>query len=90
MSMKIRFVGKLIHYLCVFHYFNVDFTLTDYDLIDMNESLIEKYLLMLQAITIKNAMIETSIITYYCIDSNWEEVDENIELINPRSPFCSY
>ena len=51
--MTLRFtkqIGSL--YLC-FHYVNVNFTLTDYNLIDMNESLVEKYLLTLSVIYIK-------------------------------------
>ena len=46
---------------------------------------------MFPSITIKNDMIEISnIATYYCIDSNSEEIYENMELINPKSPLCSY
>ena len=74
-----------------FHHVDFDFSTPDNGMKIINELLIEKYLLMLPEIKIKHSIIKSDDSTiYYCIDSNWQELDENIKLIYPRSPFCKY
>ena len=74
-----------------FHHVDFDFSKTDDDIKVIDELLIEKYLLMLPEIRMKDSMIQTDDSrSYYCIDSNWQEFDENIKLIYPQSPFCNY
>ena len=71
-----------------FHHVDFDFSTLDNG---MKVLLIEKYLLMLLEIKIEYSIIKSGDSTiYYCIDSNWQELDENIKLIYPQSPFCIY
>ena len=74
-----------------FHRVDFDLSKTDDDINVIDELLIEKYLSIIPEIRIENSMIQTdNSRSYYCIDSNWLEFDENIKLIYPQSPFCTY
>ena len=74
-----------------FHHVDFDFSTPDNGMKIIDDLLIEKYLLMLSEIKIEHSIIKSGGITiYYCIDTNWQELDENIKLIYPQSPFCKY
>ena len=74
-----------------FYRVDFDFSKIDEDIKVIDELLIEKYLLMLLEIRIEDSMIQTDDSrSYYCIDSNYQEFDENIKLIYPQSPFYTY
>ena len=74
-----------------FHRIDFDFFKTDEDNKIIDDLLIEKYLLMSPEIKIEYSTIQTDDSrSYYCIDSNWQEFDENIKLIYPQSPFYTY
>ena len=74
-----------------FHYVDFDFSTQDNGMKIIDDLLIEKYLLMLPETKIERSIIKSGDNTiYYCIDSNVQELDENIKLIYPRSPFCKY
>ena len=90
-SVRFRFDKKVESLSMSFHHVDFDFSKTDDDIKVIDELLIEKYLLMLPEIRMKDSMIQTDDSrSYYCIDSNWQEFDENIKLIYPQSPFCNY
>ena len=74
-----------------FHHLDFDISTPDNGMKIIDDLFIEKYLLMLPEIKIEDSITKTGDITiYYCIDSNWQELDENIKLMYPRSPFCKY
>ena len=74
-----------------FYRVDFEFSKIDEDIKVIDELLIEKYLLMLLEIRIEDSMIQTDDSrSYYCIDSNYQEFDENIKLIYPQSPFYTY
>ena len=74
-----------------FHHVYFDFSTPHNGIKIIDDLLIEKYLLMLLEIIIEHSIIKSGDSTiYYCIDSNWQELDENIKLIYPQSPFCKY
>ena len=84
-SVRFRFDKKKVESLSMsFHRVDFDFSKIDDDTKVIDELLIEKYLLMLPEIRIKDFMIQTDDNrSYYYIDSNWQEFDENIKLIYP-------
>ena len=72
-----------------FHHVDFDFSKPDNDMKVIDGLLIDKYLLILPEIKIENSMIKTGDSTiYYCIDFNWQEIDENTKSIYPQSLFC--
>ena len=90
-SVRLKFSKKIESLSISFHHVDFDFSTLDNGMKIINDLLIEKYLLMLPEIKIEHSIIKLGDITiYYCINSNWQELDENIKLIYPRSPFCKY
>ena len=74
-----------------FHRVDFDLSKTDDDINVIDELLIEKYLSIIPEIRIENSMTHTdNSRSYYGIDCNWQDFDENIKLIYPQSPFCTY
>ena len=74
-----------------FHHVDFGFSTQDNGMKIIDDLLIEKYLLMLPETKSEHSIIKSGDSTiYYCIDFNWQELDENIKLIYPRSPFCKY
>jgi len=90
-SVRLQFAKKIESLSMSFHYVDFDFSIPDNGMRIIDELLIEKYLLMLPEVITKHSIIKSGDSSiYYCIDSNWQELDENIKLIYPRSPFCKY
>ena len=74
-----------------FHHDYFDFSTPNNGMKIIYDLFIEKYLLMLPEITIEHSIIKSVDSTiYYCIDSNWQELDGNIKLIYPQSLFYKY
>ena len=74
-----------------FHRVSFDCSKIDVDIKVIDELLVEKYLLMLPEIRIEDYTIQSDDSrSYYYIDFNWQEFDDNIKLIYLHSPFCTY
>ena len=74
-----------------FHHVDFDFSTPDNGIQMIDDLLIEKDLLLLPEIKIKNSMIKSGNSTiYYCIYSNWYKLDENVKLIYYQSVFYEY
>ena len=90
-SVRLKFAKKIESLLMSFHHIDFVFFTPENGMKIIDNLLIELFLLMLPEIKIEQSIIISGGITiYYCIDSNWQELDENIKLIYPRSPFCKY
>ena len=62
-----------------FHHVDFDFSTQDNGMKIIDDLHIKKYLLMLPESNIEHSIIKSGDSTiYYCIDSNWQELDENI------------
>ena len=90
-SVRLKFAKEIESLSMSFHHVDFEFSTPDNGMKIIDEFLIEKYLLILLEITIEHSIIKSGDSTiYYCIDSNWQELDENKKLIYPRLPFCKY
>ena len=90
-SVRLKFAKQIESLSISFHHVDFDFSTPDNGMKIIDDLLIKKYLLMLPEFNIEHSIIKTGDSTIcYCIDSNWQELDENIKLIYPRSPFCKY
>ena len=68
----------------------MDLSLTKFDLVSINESEIDCYLLLLPEVNINSFHNIECISFYYVIDSNWNELDDKMNMKKPMSPGCKY
>ena len=90
-SVRLKFAKNIESLSMSFHHVDFDFSTPENGMKIVDDLLIELFLLMLPEIKIEQSIIISGDSTiYYCIDSNWQELDENIKLIYPQSPFYKY
>ena len=73
-----------------FHKMKMDLSLTKFDLVSINESEINCYLLLLPEVNINGFHNIECISFFYVIDSNWNELDDEMNMKKPMSPGCKY
>ena len=73
-----------------FHEMKMDVSKTQYDLIGLKRSDIYCYILALAKADANGFINVECNSLYYIIDSNWNELSEEMDFISPRSPGCKY
>ena len=73
-----------------FHEMIIDVSKTQYDLIGLTRSDISCYILALPKADVNGFINVECNALYYIIDSNWNELSEEMDFISPRSPGCKY
>ena len=90
-SVRLKFAKKIESLSMSFHHVDFDFSTLDNGMKIIDDLLIDKYLLILPVIKIEHSIIKSGDSTiHYCIDSNWQDLDKNIKLIYPQSPYSKY
>ena len=73
-----------------YHAINFDMSLTDFDLLPFDDTMITNYLLLLPELSkIGYIHLQTNA-SYYVIDSEWNELDKSNIFVPPKSPDCKY
>ena len=73
-----------------FHKVKIDLSITDSDLQPFDESYISSYLLLLPELDKEGHINLQENMSYYIIDSDWNELDYHNLFPPPRSPRCKY
>ena len=74
----------------VFHSIKIDMGITDFTLSSFDSSLVNRYILFLPELDTDGYQKGKDICLYYCIDSEWNELNENMVFSQPKSPGCIY
>ena len=64
--------------------------MTKLDLISFNQDEIQSYIMVLPGLSIFGYIYIEYKSVYYLIDSNWNEIDDNMKMQTPNSPGCKY
>ena len=72
------------------HEMKIDLSMTNLDLILFNEDDIHNYMLVLPELSIFGYMHIECKLLYYVIDSDYNEMDNNMNMETPKSPGCKY
>ena len=70
----------------VFHSIKIDMGITDFTLSSFDSSLVNRYILFLPELDTDGYQKGKDICFYYCIDSGWNELNENMVFRQPKSP----
>ena len=73
-----------------FHNVWMDLTLTKYDLMPLLKSDIVAYLLLLPEVNMDGFLNNETNSLYYIINSEWQELDDKLQMRRPLSPGCKY
>ena len=73
-----------------FHEMKMDLSMSKKDLASFKADDIDSFLLLLPQVTLKGFINVESMSLYYVIDSNWNELDEELNLSKPKSPGSKY
>ena len=72
------------------HEMKIDLSMTKLDLILFNEDDIHNHMLVLPELSIFGYIHIECKSLYYVIDSDWNELDDNMNMETPKSPGCIY
>ena len=72
------------------HEMKIDLSMIKLDLILFNEDDIHNYMLVLPELSIFGYIHIECKSLYYVIDSDWNELDDNMNMETPKSPGCKY
>ena len=68
----------------------MDFSKTDLDLTEFDVKQISNFLLLLPELSLDGYIKIQNYSCYYVIDSEWKELNDEMELVKPKSPNCKY
>ena len=74
-----------------FHNISIDMSLTDNDILRVfDASSIGNFVLLLPELGGYGYINDSKLSLYYIIDSDWNELNEDMQMISPKTPNCSY
>ena len=84
--------AKTIESLSInFHNINIDMSLIDNGILSVFDvSSIVNLVLLLPELRRYGYTNDNKISLYYIIDSDWNELNNNMQMISPKTPYCTY
>ena len=73
-----------------YHEVKLNLSLTDFDIINIDESRISKFLLLLPELEKEGCISGQKHSSYYVMNSEWNILDDNNKYNYPKSPECKY
>ena len=87
---QLKYYKTLSEISMTYHKILFDLSFTDLELLPFEEDTIENYLLLLPELGKDGYINAEENASYYIIDSEWNELNEQNNLIPPKSPGCIY
>ena len=89
-EIKFNFQKKIDILSICFHNIAVDMNMTDYSLECFRKEIINQFILLLPEMETSGYKAGGNMCMYYVINSEWNELDENLVFSTPRTPGCIY